>query len=128
MKINFSSGGELTVDYEYENNFPECFIRKYEGEFEEEMISISSIWEVEIDTNTYRGDLIKNTEHSGKFRYKLRHFLSGRVLSLGDGNVNNEKKKIPKLVDEIDLKGKIHEDSNVSFISTVADDRKIIKK
>lgn len=51
----------LAADIDYQSDFPECFIRKYDGEYDLETNSVSSIWEIEIDTNHQRGDAIKTS-------------------------------------------------------------------
>jgi len=40
----------LSADISYNSNFAECYIRNYNGKFSEETNSVSSIWEVEVDS------------------------------------------------------------------------------
>lgn len=47
--------GLLTADYNYKTKLCECFVRNYHGEFEEEMNSANSLWEVETVYNNERG-------------------------------------------------------------------------
>jgi len=64
--------------------------REYIGEFPEEDNSINTIWEVELDEHTTRGAqcIIKDEKNNSK-PLKLRHFLTGKILSIGDENANN---------------------------------------
>ena len=59
------------------------FVRKYEGEFSYEKTALSSIWQVEVNEFQYRGREIELKENEGKgppILYKLRHFLTGKVM------------------------------------------------
>jgi len=65
--------------------------REYIGEFPEEENTINTIWEVEIDDFATRGAqcIIKDNQNNPK-PLKLRHFLTGKVLSIGDENMQNQ--------------------------------------
>ena len=47
----------LTADYCYQGtDSQECYLRKYEGPYEQDTNSVSSIWEIEKEDNNMRGD------------------------------------------------------------------------
>lgn len=93
--------GELTVETNFSNDFEECFLRKYQGEFPEEETSVNSVWEVEIDSPFFRGDQIEifNEESEEQAKtYRLRHLLSGKLLVINEGFISGEGKKEKSLL------------------------------
>lgn len=82
--------GTLNCDYRYKTDCHECHVRLYEGSYEEEQKSANSIWEVEVDANTKKGEPIKVIDKDKEVtqltntRYKLRHFVTGKLMTLRD--------------------------------------------
>ena len=59
--------GDLTADINYSGGDPECYIRIYNGEYENEKNSVDSIWEIEIQSISHRGaDLVINNSQQEK--------------------------------------------------------------
>ena len=61
--IHTEKNGKLAADRPLVTNFPEAFLSVYNGTFKEENDSVNSIWEIEANTNTTRGNVckLKNT-------------------------------------------------------------------
>ncbi len=88
--------GYLTADYCYEDKQskqPEVYVRKYYGQYEEEKLQTDSLWEVEINDFSQRGNMciIDLDDQNASRSLKLRHFATGRLLML------NIAKQIPVL-------------------------------
>jgi len=69
---------------------PEVYARRYVGEYEEEENNINSVWEIEMVSGHERGSVLKSHSADGQEQYfRLRHFLTGRVLKLAPSEGNN---------------------------------------
>jgi dolichyl-phosphate-mannose--protein O-mannosyl transferase len=104
-------GGYITADRCYEGKFPECYIRKYIGEYKEEEMHVDSLWEVEVAHFKHRGNYCKIDDEERKL--KLRHFTTGKLLMMHetikkDGN----KYLIPVLGDHVDDQNKKYRELN----------------
>ncbi|KAL4510112.1 hypothetical protein ABPG72_010305 [Tetrahymena utriculariae] len=121
--------GALTADLSYNNKkgYSEAYIRKYQGEFELEKYSVSSIWEIEKDSNFDRGSNIlvnslSNNDKKISQSFKIRHFLTGKVLSIQQVNQGYQ---IPCLVKD-DL-NTLENSSKIQFVSTQNDENEIME-
>lgn len=100
--------GYLSADYQYNSSCSELFLRTYDGDYHEEHKSVSSMWEIEF-LNPPKGLPIET--HRSTF--KLRHFLTGKVLGIKQISLEGKMLHIPILC----------EDGNeVLFRSTLGDD------
>ena len=122
--------GDLAAETNFINDFEEVYLRRYIGEFSEELNSINSIWEVEIDRTNFRGDVIEVSnddpqfEHNEEAFYRLRHLLSGKLLTIYEGFISGRKEKLlmPGLMKESDLKNNQPKGKgNVEFAPTTAE-------
>jgi len=122
--------GELAAETSFSNDFEECFLRKYKGEFSEEETSVNSIWEVEIDRSNFRGDQVEiSTEDSDKIEenqeekvhYRLRHLLSGKLLTIHDGFLPGDKKNKSKILGLMSDGDKDLEMGRIEFAETTVD-------
>lgn len=120
----------LAADINYENENAEVFVRKYKGQYSEEDISIAEIWEVEPLTLRERGEPIRTNPLSGQNlntsmdkslenHFRLRHFLTGRVVVLKKVNMAGVERLIPVLANDNDESSVRGPDSAVSFIPTI---------
>ncbi|KAL4466941.1 hypothetical protein ABPG74_010538 [Tetrahymena malaccensis] len=121
--------GALTADLSYDNKkgYSEAYIRKYQGEFELEKYSAASIWEIEKDSYFDRGSNILVSSQSNNDKkisqsFKIRHFLTGKVLSIQQ---LNQGYQIPCLVKD-DLNA-LENSSKVQFVSTQNDENEIME-
>ena len=87
-------GGELCL----RSRDPEVYGRIYTGEDEAEHDSLNTIWEVETDNHQSLGGECHILDSNGGYKgIRLRHLMTGRVLSLGDVDVGLEISQIPVL-------------------------------
>ena len=104
--------GYVAADIAYEQENPEVYVRKYSGDYPEESLSVSEIWEVEQLAVKGRGSEIMTGNCS---LYKLRHFLTGRIMILDEVRMD-QARVIPLLAQERDEKAAIDLANCVSFI------------
>ena len=92
------------------------YVRLYQGEVEDEGRSLFSVWEIESQVNSGRGqplELMTRTEDSEKPNlFVLRHFLTGKVLSLKRVKIAGENKSISCMKDGV---------GSIQFIPTAGD-------
>ena len=107
--------GYIAADVAYQLDNPEVYVRSYHGEFPDENRSVCELWEVERMSLTNRGTEVVagNTN-----LYKLRHFLTGRVLIL-DEVAMDDVRVIPLLAQDKDEKAVRDMENCLSFIPTV---------
>ncbi|EAR96945.2 cation channel family protein (macronuclear) [Tetrahymena thermophila SB210] len=121
--------GALTADISYDNKkgYSEAYIRKYQGEYELEKYSVASIWEIEKDSCFDRGSNIpvsslSNQDKKSTQSFKIRHFLTGKVLSIQQVN---QGQYIPCLAKD-DLTT-LENSSKIQFVSTQNDENEIME-
>ena len=77
---------------------PEVYGRIYTGEDEAEHDSLSTIWEVETENYQSLGAECHILDNNGRYKgIRLRHLMTGRVLSLGNVDVGSGLSQIPVL-------------------------------
>lgn len=116
--------GYLAAERPFKLDQPEVFIRKYKGKFKEEAKSASSLWEVEMDEAFKRGNscVIKYFNAKGSMIYnsfKLRHFVTGKLLSSITVLIHGRKSTIPILGHHPEvIQGSRYIKSKVEFMTT----------
>lgn len=125
--------GDLSADINYNTKVPEVFVRRYDGDHEDEKFSLNSVWEIEWERSAGRGDpcaiFTGENDSKGKPKYQkftLRHFLTGRVLTLENVTMGSTQYTIPCLAASLEEKvrnskpGEVKPDPNswVQFVPT----------
>ena len=112
-------GGYIAADINYLQENPEVYVRTYHGEFPEEKHSVSEIWEIEeMSIKNRGGEIVSGNAVQTHHYYKLRHYLTGRVMILNDVQMD-QRRVIPLLALEKDEKAVCDMGNCVSFIPTV---------
>lgn len=113
--------GYLAADICYAQENPEVYVRTYEGEHHEEKYCANELWEIEHVSIHGRGEeimAITQDDIQERHLYRLRHYLTGRVLVLTEVQMD-QKRIIPVLAQEKDEKAVRDLGNCVSFIPTV---------
>ena len=121
------SHGCIAADVSYQGQHNEVYLREYFGPENEEKNSANEIWEVEKIRVKERGACIKSRgqdfhsedDLTEQVEIKLRHFLTGRLMSLVEVNLNDRKKFIPILAPLDDEKAALSSSNSVFFVPTV---------
>jgi hypothetical protein len=84
----------LTADMAYIGDLPEVFLRWYLGTFPEEIISLGSLWQLEIDIPFHRGAHLhyQTKGDDTPYFFRVRHILTGRLMGVADITVAGVKK------------------------------------
>lgn len=119
--------GFLSSDYCYKSPFQECFIRNYTGQYEKENIDVSQVWEVEIEQNLERGAEIQtvrkdedaNDVPAALPTYRLRNYLTGKLMTLTDLRLDGNKQILVPCQEKDEGADKAL--TGIQFISTTAE-------
>ena len=114
--IHTEKQGFLAADRPLYGNKAEAFLRIYKGDYKEEHNSVNCIWEIETNTARIRGNTCKLKKMDNNIggqlhqEYRLRHLISGQLLSFTKHeftNAEDQKKEliIPCLGPHPDEKG-----------------------
>ena len=96
-------------------------MREYVGDFKEEVNSIDCLWEIETEDSEIRGKTLaieKGENRKITISYKLRHFLTGRILCV---EIAKDEKRIPVIGPHVDEKGGEETDKNSQVTFSVTD-------
>ena len=138
------SNGFLCADLNYNGDFPEGYIRKYQGTYETERISVETIWRVEIIQESEEGfgktcRIEKNNEPIKyklinfyyRFKFKsiifhnsnrLRHYLTGKLLGFKELKLDSTNYKVIVLLDP-----KEKNENVISFFSTIVNQSNLLQ-
>ena len=117
----------IAADFSYLGQHNEVYLRNYKGSYQGEESAVNEIWEIEKISLKERGGDITTRGQSWDFEkdaptvseFKLRHFLTGRLMVLTDINLQNQRKLIPILAPEYDEKSARSSSNSVFFVPTV---------
>ena len=102
------TGSFLAAQVSFSTKKMEAFLRIYEGEYTEEINSVSTLWEVEYDKNIHRGAKCLLFDEGGNpIKYRLRHYLTGRALTFSEDVINGRKILLAHLENAVDEKGSL---------------------
>lgn len=119
----------LAADINYENDNPELYVRMYKGPYSEESKSVAEIWEIEALKLKAQGEPIRAAQGASileeifsESRYRLRHFLTGRLVTLQKVKISGTEKIVPVLVDDAEDEA-VRKSSSISFVPTIVQDK-----
>ncbi|KAL4441627.1 hypothetical protein ABPG74_021559 [Tetrahymena malaccensis] len=108
--------GYLTADIAYQNQLlPQVYLGNYNGTYEQEKYSISSVWQIEQINDYNKGGPVSIGQDSEPVFFYLRHVQTGRLLCFSQGGfcLDQDKENIQQLD---------YQNSFVQFIQTKASD------
>ncbi|EAR94170.2 cation channel family protein (macronuclear) [Tetrahymena thermophila SB210] len=108
--------GYLTADIAYQNQLlPQVYLGNYNGTYEQEKYSISSVWQIEQINDYNKGGPISISQDSESVFFYLRHVQTGRLLSFNQGGFSLDQDK--DNIQQLD-----YQNAFVQFIQTKASD------